>query len=84
MPKEIEPKLIIPSTSKTLLKKLDGFTLKFCFVCGRKLEKCEPGWFQCKSQYCGEIYFPFVDKNDNECVMRQQTPFSVKLPTQIK
>ena len=51
---------------------------RFCFICGTKLMDVGLGWLQCKSEQCGEVYLPFIDKNNNQCLMHQRTPFSPK------
>ena len=51
---------------------------RFCFICGTKLMEVGLGWLQCESEQCGEVYLPFIDENNNQCLMHQRTPFSPK------
>jgi NADH pyrophosphatase NudC (nudix superfamily) len=55
---------------------ISGVMPRFCFICGNKLMEVGLGWLQCESEQCGEVYFPFIDKNNNQCLMHQRTPFS--------
>ena len=48
----------------------------FCFVCGSKLEEAGLGWLQCEDEKCGEVFLPYIDKDNNQCLMHQYTPFS--------
>lgn len=54
---------------------------RFCFICGTKLMEVGLGWLQCESGQCGEVYLPFIDENNNQCLMHQRTPFSPKRGT---
>lgn len=56
-----------------------GVAPRFCFICGSKLEEVGLGWLQCNSEQCGEVFLPFLDKEDNQCIMLQRTPFSPKV-----
>lgn len=49
---------------------------RFCFVCGSKLEEVGLGWLQCEDETCGEVFLPYTDKENNQCLMHQCTPFS--------
>ena len=49
---------------------------RFCFVCGSKLEEVSLGWLQCEDEKCGEVFLPYIDKNNNQSLMHQCTPFS--------
>lgn len=49
---------------------------RFCFVCGSKLEEVGLGWLQCEDEKCGEVFLPYIDKENNQCLMHQNTPFS--------
>ena len=51
---------------------------RFCFICGSKLDECGLGWLQCQNEKCGEVYLPFKDENNNQCLMHQRTSFSPK------
>jgi len=57
---------------------IGGVIPRFCFICGTKLMEVGLGWLQCESEQCGEVYLPFIDKNNNQCLMHQRTPFSPK------
>jgi hypothetical protein len=57
---------------------LHGVIPRFCFICGTKLMEVVLGWVKCESAQCGEVYFPFIDENNNQCLMHQRTPFSPK------
>lgn len=57
---------------------LHGVMPRFCFICGTKLMEVGLGWLQCESEKCGEVYLPFIDENNNQCLMHQRTPFSPK------
>lgn len=60
---------------------------RFCFICGTKLMEVGSSWLQCDSEQCGEVFLPFIDKNNNnQCLMHQRTPFShnVQRNTKIK
>ena len=60
------------------MSNITGSTPKFCFICGCKLEEVGLGWLQCESEKCGEVFLPFTDKEGNQCLMQQTTPFSPK------
>ena len=51
---------------------------RFCFVCGSKLEEQTLGWLQCESEECGEMFLPYLDEENNQCLMLQNTPFTPK------
>lgn len=57
---------------------IGGVIPRFCFICGTKLIEVGLGWLQCESEQCGEVYLPFIDENNNQCLMHQRTPFSPK------
>lgn len=57
---------------------LHGVIPRFCFVCGSKLEEQTLGWFQCESEKCGEMFLPYLDEENNQCLMLQNTPFTPK------
>lgn len=57
---------------------IHGVIPRFCFICGSKLMEVGLGWMQCDSEICGEVYLPFLDKENNQCLMHQRTPFSPK------
>lgn len=48
----------------------------FCFVCGSNLEEVGLGWLQCEDEKCGEVFLPYIDKDNNQCLMHQCTHFS--------
>lgn len=48
----------------------------FCFVCGHKLEDIGIGWTQCSEEKCGEVFLLFEDKEGNQNMTLQSTPFS--------
>lgn len=48
----------------------------YCFVCGTHLVEINLGWLQCDNENCGEVFLPFIDENNNQCLMQQKTPFS--------
>lgn len=48
----------------------------FCFICGSKLEEVNIGWLQCEDEKCGEVFLPYLDEENNQCLMHQYTPFS--------
>jgi hypothetical protein len=55
---------------------IDSVMPSFCFVCGSKLEEMGSGWMQCENEKCGEVFLPYIDEDNNQCLMHQHTPFS--------
>ncbi len=58
----------------SIIKKLKSPVPRFCFVCGSELEEVGLGWLQCESEECGEMFLPYLDEKDNQCLMCQKTP----------
>lgn len=58
--------------------KITNVNPKFCFVCGYKLEKQGIKWLQCTNEDCAEMFFPYFDNKNNQCLMLQDTPFTPK------
>ena len=44
-----------------------------CFVCGAKLEEIGLGWLQCEEEKCRELFLPYLDQDNNQCLMLQPT-----------
>jgi len=44
---------------------------RFCFICGEKLVEVGLGWLQCNNNKCGECFLPYIDGNNNQCLMHQ-------------
>jgi hypothetical protein len=63
---------------KHKIKSVEKCNAVFCFICGTKLMEVGLGWLQCENEQCGEVYLPFIDENNNQCLMHQRTPFSPK------
>ena len=59
-------------------QKISGVAPKFCFICSARLEEFSLGWMQCQNEKCAEVYMPYLDKDNNQCLMHQRTPFSPK------
>jgi hypothetical protein len=50
--------------------------INFCFICGSELEEVDMGFYQCKSEECGELFLPYLDKNKNQCIAQIITSYS--------